>query len=485
MSTADTPTTIDGLRFEAPDRNRDQLTGLKVLVLGLGNFGGGAGAAKALASWGARVSITDLKPRGELESSIEALADSEIEDWHLDGHDGVALADYDWVLVNPAVPPSAPILLEAARSSARLVTEIDLFLNWCPTSWVAGITGSNGKTTTAKLVESMLQLSGETVFLGGNFGGSLLEKIPEISGEDRVIIELSSFQLERLAATTPRPPAVALTQFSANHIDWHRSLQRYRNAKLALFEGPVANAPEVAMISVVPTSGLLSFSDLEGGERRLIPISDRSSSASKGDDGAFTFEAASGTTVIRDRREGSLSGRGGRMNTFTAATLASALGASDGAIEEAIGRFPGLPHRRELIVEIDGVRYINDSKATTPEAAVVALEGCREKIHWLVGGRPKGTSFTHLAEAATEKTVDVHLFGEGAETIAAALESCRFPKSRLHRHSDLSAAFDLACRLARPGEDILLSPACASFDQFSDYCARGDLFRELALAVGG
>ena len=484
MSTADTPTTIDGALFEAPDRDRDQLTDLQVLVLGLGNFGGGAGAARALASAGARVTITDLKPEEELESSIEALAGSDIEGWHLGSHHHLELGRFDWILVNPAVPPHAPVLAEAAASSARLVTEIDLFLNWCPTPWVAGITGSNGKSTTVQLIQTMLESSGETVHLGGNFGGSLLDEIDGIGEQDRVVLELSSFQLARLASTTPRPAAVALTQFSANHIDWHGTLERYRSAKLSLFEGSIADAPGAARISVLPDSGEFTSAGIDTEGRRSIGISSEPAvDRPAGCNGShLIIETPEGVIAIPDCRSNALAGPGGMTNAATAATIASAFGATHAAIEKTLASFVALPHRRELIVETGEIRFINDSKATTPEAAMVALEGCRAGIQWLAGGRTKGAAFEELARVATLREVNAHLFGEAAAIIAQGLEAAGFPAHRLHRHDDLAAAFHLACQLAAPGEDVLLSPACASFDQFSDFCARGDHFRDLALA---
>ena len=487
MSIADPAIIIDGSHFQAPDRGIDALDRLQVLILGLGRFGGGVGAARALSSRGAVVTVTDHDRRENLAESIAALEGCDIAAWHLGSHEGIDLDRFDWVVVNPAVPPSALFLAAAAASRARLVTEIDLFLNWCPTPWVAGITGSNGKSTTVRLIATMLESSGETVHLGGNFGGSLLAGIEGIGGEDRVVLELSSFQLARLAATTPRPAAVALTQFSANHIDWHGGVEEYRRAKLSLFEGSVADAPEVACLSVLPDSGELSVADVDTPGRRPIGISSEPSvdRPTGYDTGPLSIETPDGVVAIPDRRSNALAGPGGRVLAATAATVATALGATPGAIEETLRTFVALPHRRQLIVETGGIRFINDSKATTPEAAMVALESCREGIHWLAGGSDKGTSFEQLAHLATRREVNAHLFGETADTIASALLAAGLPAGHLHRHLDLASAVGRARELASPGDDVILSPACASFDQFTDYAERGDRFRELVLAEVG
>ena len=199
-----------------------QFDNLKVLVFGLGRFGGGAGAARFFASRGAEVVVTDRMNEEQLAESVASLSDLPIHRWRLGGHEPSDFERADWIVVNPAVPPGNPLLKEALQKGRRLVTEIGLFLEWCPTPHVIGITGSNGKSTTTQLVHDMLVASGHTVHLGGNIGRSLLPAIDEIGSDDRVVLELSSFQLSRLD-TAPRPRYVAITGLTQNHIDWHGS----------------------------------------------------------------------------------------------------------------------------------------------------------------------------------------------------------------------------------------------------------------------
>ncbi len=213
-----------------PDVSRLDFKGLKVLIFGLRSFGGGAGAARFFATRGATVTITDRQSSEQLEHSRAALEDVPIAHWHLGGHDPIDFDQNDWIVVNPAVPPTHPLLHRAEKTRKRLVTEIGLFLRWCPSSHVAAITGSNGKSTTAQLTHDILVAAGHKVHLGGNIGRSLLPCLADIEVEHRVVLELSSFQLARLKGVRA-PRAVAITGLSANHIDWHGSYDAYASAK--------------------------------------------------------------------------------------------------------------------------------------------------------------------------------------------------------------------------------------------------------------
>ncbi|MEM7263959.1 MAG: Mur ligase family protein, partial [Planctomycetota bacterium] len=242
---------IADIRQPVPSELPGSFSGLKVLIFGLGRFGGGVGAARFFAERGAEVTVTDRSPTSTLTDSLEQLSDVPIHAYQLGRHREADFTGADWIVVNPAIPPKNPYLETGRSSGATVVTEMDLFLRWCPSAHVAGITGTNGKSTTTDLTYRMLQASGFRVHVGGNIGRSLLSEISSIEAEDRVVVELSSFQLHRLEPDTRRPRAVAMTHYAPNHLDWHTTEDEYRQAKEALLassglEGEVAVLPSSA-----------------------------------------------------------------------------------------------------------------------------------------------------------------------------------------------------------------------------------------------
>lgn len=470
-----------GPTFLPPDLAPDALEGLPVLIFGLGGFGGGVGAARFLAERGAQVTITDQRGEEDLATSLHALERVPIARWRLGGHDRADFREARWVVVNPAVPPGSRELAEAARTGARLVTEVGLFLSWSPTRFVAGITGSNGKSTTCRLLADLLAASGHRVHLGGNFGGSLLDTFDTIHDEDRVVLELSSFQLARLGRGTPRPAAVAITQLAANHLDWHGSLEAYRIAKAEILAPPPPTSPRDLRVAAIPREHpeLAARAHMSG--RRVIPVS----------------ASNPGETGIGVRDDALVEVDGGRVRTLAAlerfprrgaphyanAAIACALGLPLGVdravIEPTIADQHPLPHRQEPVEVIDGVTYIDDSKATTPEAACAALDAVPPAAVLLAGGRDKGGDFTPIAAALRAEGRRAVCYGECREALAGALRRGGVPPERVELRPDLTAAFLRATELATPGGVVLLSPACASFDEFRSFEERAARYRAL------
>lgn len=445
-------------------------------ILGLGLFGGGVGAARYFAERGARVIVSDLRDETALRESIHALRDLPIT-YRLGAHAPEDFAGADLVIVNPAVPPGAPALELAHRSGAQLDTAVNLLLRLCPAP-VAAVTGTHGKSTTVALLGEMMKAAGRRTWVGGNLGGSLLPSLGEISPGDVVVLEISSFQAQRLAWERTSPHAAAVLNLSPNHLDRHADMAEYAAAKRQLirYQTPA------------------DFAVLDGRDPRLK----RWRRAGKGAKIFIGADAAApaGVTIAGDsvrvwhggaaeRFDLSslrLPGRHNRFNAACAAALAWVLGAGRDPVETAMARFAGLPERLEFVCETRGVRFYNDSIATTPEAAIAGLESFADPIVLIAGGSSKNHAFNALAAHLPGRCRAVVLVGATADEIAAAIAAHGRTAPPVKRAAAFREAVEEAARIARPGDVVLLSPACASFDLFRNYRERG---REFVRIVNG
>ena len=288
--------------------------------MGLGHFGGGAAAARWLAGQGAIVTVTDLADEKTLTAALKSLADAKIAAFHLGGHREEDFRRADLVVVNPAVRPQNPWLAIARENGIRLTTEIDLFLDACPAAAI-GVTGSNGKSTTAAMIAAILQAEGRRTWLGGNIGYSLLDRLDAIGPDDGVVLELSSFQLWHLRPDTAVPHISVVTSFSPNHLDWHASMDEYATAKQILLQ---RQRPDDRAVLNTHDRRLASWDRTVRG-RLLSLVADN----------AFPCLPVPGWH--------------NRMNAACAATAALAAGCSRDAIERGLQSFRGLPQRMELI----------------------------------------------------------------------------------------------------------------------------------------
>lgn len=417
---------------------RPPLPGGPYLVVGLAR----SGIAAALA----------LRARGETVVGVDAgapdvgrLAREGVE-VHLDDP-GVQLLDRAATLVkSPGVPHTAP-LVEAARARGiAVVGELELAWRLLPNDFVA-VTGTNGKTTTTEWIGHIHRTAGLPVAVAGNVGTPVSALVGELDPSATVVCESSSFQLEDTVAFAP--DAAVLLNVTPDHLDRHGSLVAYREAKLNAFrrQGPDAVAVAPADMAVPGAARRVSF-----GDREPLP------------------DAEVGLPGLHNRR-----------NAMAAAAVCLARGIDPDAVREGLRTFRGVAHRLEPIRELDGVAYVNDSKATNVDSTVVALTALGERrAHLILGGRTKAQDFAPLASFVGDRCASVHLIGEGAGEIAAALADTGVP---LHDDQDMERAVAAARAAARPGEVVLLSPACASFDQYPDFEARGDHFRALVEAL--
>jgi UDP-N-acetylmuramoylalanine--D-glutamate ligase len=388
------------------------------------------------------------------------------------------------LVVNPAVPPGHPGVAAARQRGVDITTEIDLFLRH-QQGRVIGITGSNGKSTTAALTHHLLVNAGLTAWLGGNIGISLLPQLEHIRNDHWVVLELSSFQLELLGTRRFRPEIALLTNFSPNHLDWHGTLENYRLAKQSIF---AAQLP--ADFSLVPASDLEQPSAQPWrirGRRHEFGIADT------GDDGAFFEE---GTLILRTNRGATedslqltvppqLPGPHNACNAAAAAAAAWLAGASPLAFPRALQSFRPLPHRLQCVAEQQGRQFWNDSIATTPESAIAALQYASGRAILLAGGHDKGQNLQAFADAICQHTRGVVLMGQTAAALQLQIRnSTAAPPPPTAIASSFTHAFQLAVAMSRPGDIVLLSPGCASYGWFRDYRDRGDQFTRMAQDTG-
>ncbi|GAA5003776.1 UDP-N-acetylmuramoyl-L-alanine--D-glutamate ligase [Actinopolymorpha pittospori] len=452
------------MRTDVPD-----LHGARVTVMGLGLFGAGVGVTKFLCRAGAHVTVTDLNDAERLRESVSELSGWPVE-FQLGQHREEDFQSADLVVVSPAVPEDSP-WLDFAR---ELDTEMNLFAKLCPARTVYGITGSNGKTTTTTLVGEILRRGPRRVWVGGNLGVSLLEVIDEISPDDIVVLELSSFQLQHLDSIGWSPQVSVVLNITPNHLDRHGSAERYVEAKRAIVRHQgehdlrILNAddPTVRTFAGARTRWFGHDALREG--TRVLPE---------------RLEHGGRVLDVRGRR---LPGVFNLHNMAAAtAAVAEAFPGWTKAAEDVLVSFAGVEHRLELVAESGGVAYYDDSIATTPERTLAALDTLSGPIVLLLGGYDKGLSFAELGAKVRERCREVVLFGQTADALEEAIRpgGAGGADASVRRATSFEEAVAMARTAARPGDNVLLSPACASYGMFRNFTERGRRFKELVRAA--
>ncbi len=455
------------------------LSGKKVTVVGLAKSG--VAAARLAAREGARVTVTDRRAEAELAKPLAALGDAAVRRV-LGGHDPADFEGADLVVASPGVPLAIP---EIARARARGVPvwgEIELGARFLGRTPVVAITGTNGKSTTTALAGALLARDRRT-FTGGNLGTPLCDHVLSGAPADAVVLELSSFQIEGIE--TLRPRVAAILNVTPDHLDRYRDVDDYAAAKARLFglqqpgDAAVANARDPRAVAMAAASRGDAYTF---GFGPPAPASARDPGAETGASGAELWVSLSGAPERYVLRNRALRGRHNRENAMAAVLCARLASVPGAAVQQGLDAFPGLPHRLELVAERAGVEWVNDSKATNVDSTSVGLAAFPEgatRVVLIMGGRGKGAPYAPLRSLFPRRVKALLTIGEDAPAVQAQLgdlcptEAC----------GTLAAAVRRAARLAAPGDVVLLSPACASYDQYRSYEERGEAFRRLAAEV--
>jgi UDP-N-acetylmuramoylalanine--D-glutamate ligase len=440
------------------------LKGKKVLVVGLAKTG--VATARFLREKGARISATEMRRSEEMKETAREMAEMDLTvEWG--GHQAETFRKQDLIVVSPGVDLAIEPIQAALKAGVRLISEIELAYRFISIPIIA-VTGTNGKTTTTVLLGEMLKEEGRRVGVGGNVGEPLILFADGHGRWDVLVAEISSFQLE--AIETFRPRIAILLNVTEDHLDRYPGYRDYIAAKARIFENQTAedlavlNRDDPVVMSLA--GGILS-------QKRFFSFKDRL------DEGAF----ADGETIrLRLNRaeedyplaKARLKGVHNVENMMAALLAARLFGCSKRAAESALSRFEGLEHRLEFVREIDGVRYFNDSKGTNVGSVVKSLESFSEPVVLIAGGKDKRGDLGPLKEAVRHHVRGLILIGEARERMAGELG----PLTETVIGRTLEEAVQLAHRMARRGEVVLLSPACSSFDMFKDYKERGKVFKE-------
>ena len=441
------------------------LAGKRVLVVGLARTG--IATALFCGARGARVTATDERPESELRDAAEKLnaAGCALE---LGAHHEKTFLQQDLIVPSPAVPYSLPALDTARVKGIPVWSEIELAGRFLSGRLVA-ITGSNGKTTTTSLIGHILEQAGIPTLVAGNIGVPLISRVETTSDSTVTVVEVSSFQLENIAAF--RPDVAVLLNLTPDHLDRHGSLEAYGRAKARLFENQTEN--DAAVLNA-DDPGVTPYAP----SRPQVFWCSRSKRVAcgafvRGDDVVFRRNGAE--TVLLRRNQIGLRGEHNVENVLAAACAALLVDAAPAAIAAGVETFAGVEHRLEFVAEIGGVSFFNDSKATNVDATLKALDAFPGRLLVILGGKDKGGDFTLLREPLRKQARLLLLICAAAEKIAAQV-GAGLP---IERAATLDRAVRLAFERAQRGDVVLLAPACASFDQFENYEHRGRVFKQL------
>jgi len=442
------------------------LKGQRILVIGLGKTG--IASVRFLMGQGAKVTATDEKPQSELKDAVHELgnlsANLEFCEYNTD-----ILSRVDMIVPSPGVPPSNIILAEAKSRKIPILSEIELAYRFLKPPLIA-ITGTNGKTTTTTLIGHILAREGKRVFVGGNIGNPLIGYLEGKQDDDYAVVEVSSFQLQWIASF--HPFISILLNTTCDHVDYHGSFEAYRATKERIFENQkdtdlaILNADE-------PRSFLL--------EKNMVAKVQFFSTKTEVKKGIFLKDRTLvHYTAYGDCEEYPLDmikipGLHNIENVMAAIMVARHCGCSPGSIISAVGDFKGIPHRIEFTEEKNGVAFYDDSKGTNVGAVARALETFSRPIILLMGGRDKEGDFGTLFPLVKSKVKELVLFGEARNKIDDLIGGA----VKTSKTTTLKEAIELAYRHSRPGDIVLLSPGCASFDEFSNYKERGRFFKDV------
>lgn len=447
-----------------------ELKDKKVLVVGLGRSG--VASAFFLQEHGARVIVSDSKSEAQLQTEVPALLDRGIS-IETGQHGERTFRDQDLIVVSPGVPSDQPQLQHARTLGIPVIGEVELAFRFLQGK-VLAITGSNGKTTTTTLVGEILSKSGKKTLVGGNIGTPVISLAGQSTADGLVVLEISSFQLESIQQF--RPWIAAILNITPDHLDRHHTFQAYVDAKVRIFENQqagdfaVLNADDPTCVALKDKAKgpLLWFSRRQRVENGAFLIGDQ-----------IIFRQNGQEQPVLGRSDIQLKGEHNVENVLAAVAMTMVAGCSAQQVRQAVKEFRAVEHRLELVSTINGIAFYNDSKATNVDATVKALESFPGNIHIILGGKDKGSDYSVLNPLLRERAKRIYLIGAASDKIASQIQSA----AAVVRSGTLERAVRQAFDAAKPGDVVLLAPACASFDQFENYEHRGRVFKELVQSL--
>ena len=449
-----------------------KLQGKKVLVIGAGKSG--LAVSRFLAAKKACTVLADAGSPSYPGGELEQLKDAGVE-IILGGYPVARRGTFDLVVMSPGVPLAIEPVSQAQKHGIPVTGELELACHFTRAPFVA-ITGTNGKTTTTTLVGEIFKNAGRDTLVGGNIGLPLVTEVERCGADSLIVAEVSSFQLE--TTSTFKPKVAAILNITPDHLDRHGSMENYAWAKARIFTNQDAGDYTVLNYDDPLTAAL---EDKTGGKvlffsRRLVlpgGVYVR--------DGQIIVDLDQGPEIICGVGELGIPGAHNLENALAAVAVVKAMKVETAVLAGTLRTFKGVSHRLEFVAEIDGVRYVNDSKGTNPDASIKALEAYAEPIVLIAGGKNKGSDFGAFGAKIKEKVRVLVVLGQSADLIADAAKTKGF--TNIQFAGAFEEAVILAHQAARPGEIVLLSPACASWDMFKSYEVRGELFKKTVLGL--
>lgn len=451
-----------------------QIENKRVLVVGMGNSG--KAAVQAMLALKAIVSVQDSKPEDSIDPQLLAfLRDKNVTCYF--GRQPADMGQFDMLIISPGVSPELAFIQDARKAGVEIIGELEIAYRIGGGNYVA-ITGTNGKTTTTTLVGEIYKAAGKKTYVVGNIGVAVISKALSAEKDSWLVTETSSFQLETIKEF--QPVVSAILNLTPDHLDRHKTMENYGGAKARIFENQTAD-----QYCIINYDDKDCYKLAEHCRAKVVPFSRKEAL----DFGAFVKD---GRIVIKNEdghliefcRADELNIPGGHNleNALAACAIAYFGGIEPDVITQVLKSFMGVEHRIEFCGEVDGVRFVNDSKGTNPDAAIKAIEAMKENIILIAGGYDKNASFDEFVASFDGRVKALMLLGKTATKIKEAAERAHFSNSIILK--DMDACVKEAFRIAKPGDVVLLSPACASWDMYTSFEQRGRHFKECVRTLG-
>ncbi len=442
---------------------QERIQGRKIGIIGMARSG--VAAAVLAKAFNGKPFVSDSAPAGKLTDPIATLTAQNIP-YEVGGHTDELLAS-DYLIVSPGVPPTIPMLKKAVEKGVPIFSEIE-FASWVCKGKIIALTGSNGKTTTTTLVGELCKAAGRDTFVCGNIGLPFAEVANRATSSSMVVLEVSSAQLEQISEF--RPDIGVILNITPDHLDRYGTFEPYRRAKYRIAENM---RPTDMLLLNKDDSGTIASDIPTRGEKQFFTVlADPTCLAYVQNDDLYA-RINGATQRIINRKEIRIPGPHNLQNASAAAAIAGMVGISVDVIAKTLASFPGVEHRLEFVARVAGITFINDSKATNVDSVFYALKSIDTPLYLIAGGRDKGAPYKPIAEAGKGKIKGIIAIGEAKQIISNQLGTL-FP---VQFAGTLEEAVQLGFSLAHPGETVLLSPGCASFDMFENFEHRGRVFK--------